>query len=93
MSDAPHSTPDAPSLDKSYSPADTEEAIRRRWREGGCFHAVPRAEGDDRPPYSILIPPPNVTAALHLGHAFNGTLQDVLVRYHRMRGANTLWMP
>ncbi|MED6306861.1 MAG: valine--tRNA ligase [Planctomycetota bacterium] len=93
MSDAPHSTPDAPSLDKSYSPADTEEAIRRRWREGGCFHAVPRIEGDDRPPYSILIPPPNVTAALHLGHAFNGTLQDVLVRYHRMRGANTLWMP
>ncbi|MEE2681549.1 MAG: valine--tRNA ligase [Planctomycetota bacterium] len=93
MSSASQSNTDVPQLAKSYSPADTEESIRRLWRESDCFHAVPACEGDERTPFSILIPPPNVTAALHLGHAFNGTLQDVLARYHRMRGANTLWMP
>ena len=93
MSNASQPNTDVPQLAKSYSPADTEESIRRLWRESDCFHAVPASEGDQRPPFSILIPPPNVTAALHLGHAFNGTLQDVLARYHRMRGANTLWMP
>jgi len=77
-------------LPKSYTPAEVEGDIRRRWDESGAFHAEPDAPGT---PFSIIIPPPNVTAALHLGHAFNNTLQDVLVRYHRMRGCNTLWMP
>jgi valyl-tRNA synthetase len=80
-------------LPKSYVPAEHERQIRARWEESGVFHAVPRREGDDRPPYCILIPLPNVTAALHLGHALNNTLQDVLTRYHRMQGFNTLWMP
>ncbi|MEE8460181.1 MAG: valine--tRNA ligase [Phycisphaerales bacterium] len=77
-------------LAKSYAPAESEQEIRDRWENAGVFHAEPDDPGD---PYCILIPPPNVTAALHLGHAFNNTLQDLLIRYHRMRGCNTLWMP
>ncbi|MHC4991312.1 MAG: valine--tRNA ligase, partial [Planctomycetota bacterium] len=77
-------------LPKSYRPAEAEGPVRQRWEAAGAFHARPDAP---EPPYCILIPPPNVTAALHLGHALNNTLQDVLVRYHRMRGCNTLWMP
>jgi valyl-tRNA synthetase len=77
-------------LPKAYVPSDAEGAVRARWAEARCFHADPAAPGE---PYSIFIPPPNVTAALHLGHAFNNSLQDLLTRYHRMRGSNTLWMP
>ncbi len=77
-------------LAKSYAPAEAEPEISRRWEQARAFHAEPAASGT---PYSVLIPPPNVTAALHLGHALNNTLQDVLVRVHRMRGCNTLWMP
>jgi valyl-tRNA synthetase len=77
-------------LARSYSPADCEEAVRETWDATGAFHAAATDPGD---PYCILIPPPNVTAALHLGHALNNTLQDVLVRVARMRGRNTLWMP
>ena len=77
-------------LAKSYVPAEHEPAILQRWADAHCFHAEPGATGD---PYSIFIPPPNVTAALHLGHALNNTLQDVLARTARMRGRNTLWMP
>jgi valyl-tRNA synthetase len=78
------------SLPKSYSPAATEGEIRARWDNANAFHADPNAPGEA---FCVLIPPPNVTAALHLGHAFNNTLQDVLVRYHRMKGDKTLWMP
>ncbi len=64
--------------------------LYQRWEESGCF----RAEvNPDKPPFSIVIPPPNVTGALHLGHALNNTLQDIRVRWHRMRGFETLWMP
>ncbi|MBT8484632.1 MAG: valine--tRNA ligase [Phycisphaerales bacterium] len=77
-------------LPKSYVPAEHEAGVRARAEASGVYHAEP---GGDRPPYCILIPPPNVTAGLHLGHAFNNTLQDVLTRVHRMRGFNTLWMP
>jgi len=81
-------------LPKSYTPAEHESAVSAKWDEARAFHAEPSATTQDgRPPYCILIPPPNVTAALHLGHALNNTLQDVLVRYHHMRGFNTLWMP
>ena len=84
----------ADALAKSYSPAAAEPLVRAAWSEHGDFHAeAAEAGGDDRETYGILIPPPNVTAALHLGHAFNNTLQDILVRYHRMRGDRTLWMP
>jgi valyl-tRNA synthetase len=64
--------------------------IFRMWEEGGFFHARPRK---DRKPFTIVIPPPNVTGALHLGHALNNTLQDVLIRMKRMQGFETLWMP
>ncbi|MEQ9460613.1 MAG: valine--tRNA ligase [Phycisphaeraceae bacterium] len=77
-------------LPPAYNPADVEQAITARWLEARTGHAEPSDPGD---PYAIVIPPPNVTAALHLGHALNNTLQDVLIRFHRMRGFNTLWMP
>lgn len=79
-------------LPKAYSPADAETEITQRWADGGAF-AAPSSVPADTPTYSIVIPPPNVTAALHLGHGLNNALQDVLVRYHRMRGFATLWMP
>ncbi len=69
----------------------TEPRVRDVWESTDVFHAEPVAADIDT--YSIVIPPPNVTAALHLGHALNNTLQDVLIRYHRMRGDATLWMP
>ncbi|MEQ9455295.1 MAG: valine--tRNA ligase [Phycisphaeraceae bacterium] len=77
-------------LPPAYNPADVEQAITARWLEARAGHAEPSDPGEA---YSIVIPPPNVTAALHLGHALNNTLQDVLIRFHRMRGFNTLWMP
>ena len=80
-----------PELAKAYSPADAEPVVRATWVASDVFHAEPVAEGE--PTYSIVIPPPNVTAALHLGHALNNTLQDVMIRYHRMLGDETLWMP
>jgi valyl-tRNA synthetase len=66
------------------------------WEERGYFHAEPGAKGADgkpKKPYTIVIPPPNVTGALHLGHALNNTLQDILIRMKRMQGFNALWMP
>ncbi|MDJ0769751.1 MAG: valine--tRNA ligase [Ilumatobacter sp.] len=78
-------------LPKAYVPADAEPDVKARWAASDVFHAEPVA--DDRGTYSIVIPPPNVTAALHLGHALNNTLQDVLIRYHRMCGDETLWLP
>ncbi len=81
-------------MPKAYAPADHEDRIRDRWEASGAFHADPAPVlRGDKPPYCILIPPPNVTAALHLGHALNNTLQDILIRVHRMRGHETLWMP
>ncbi|MFT5422708.1 MAG: valyl-tRNA synthetase [Phycisphaerales bacterium] len=81
-------------LSKTYLPAQTEPRSWKRWMDAGAFHADPnrvlRGEAD---PYCILIPPPNVTAALHLGHALNNTIQDILTRAHRMKGFETLWMP
>ncbi len=77
-------------LAKTYEPQSVEEQVYNRWGSANAFAANPSDAGDA---YTIVIPPPNVTAALHLGHALNNTLQDVLIRYHRMRGDNTLWMP
>ena len=84
--------PSSVTLPKSYTPGDHEREVLARWDASGVSAASVRPD-DDRPPFAILIPPPNVTAALHLGHALNNTLQDVLVRVHRMRGYNVLWMP
>src|SRR5690242_11108044 len=77
-------------LPKAYDPHAIERDIDRLWNEHRAFHAEPTDPGK---PYSIVIPPPNVTAALHLGHALNNTLQDILTRYHRMLGDNTCWLP
>ncbi|MCK4659832.1 MAG: valine--tRNA ligase [Phycisphaerae bacterium] len=79
-------------LEKTYDPQHVETEMYRLWEAADSFEAGP----DDRPPeerYVIVIPPPNVTGALHLGHAINNTLQDVLIRWHRMKGQNTLWLP
>ncbi|MCW5767755.1 MAG: valine--tRNA ligase [Phycisphaeraceae bacterium] len=81
-------------LPKAYKPSEHEDRIRARWESTGAFHADPsRVLNGEAEPFAIVIPPPNVTAALHLGHALNNTLQDVLVRAHRMKGYETLWMP
>jgi len=77
-------------LDKSYDPHQVEEKWYRYWMEGGYFRAD---EKSARPSYSIVIPPPNVTGVLHIGHALNNTLQDILIRFKRMQGYNVLWMP
>jgi valyl-tRNA synthetase len=77
-------------LPKHYDPREAQERWLRFWNERGFFHARPDA---NRQPFCIVIPPPNVTGALHLGHALNNTLQDVLIRWRRMQGYNALWMP
>jgi valyl-tRNA synthetase len=84
------------SIPNRFDFAETQARIYREWESRGFFHAEPIAEGQPDPtkgPYCIVIPPPNVTGALHLGHALNNTLQDIQIRMHRMQGYNTLWMP
>ena len=73
-----------------WDPGAVERQVFERWMEGGWFH--PPAEGSPEENYSIAIPPPNVTGALHMGHALNGSVQDALIRLNRMRGRNTLWI-
>jgi len=75
-------------MDKSYQPQDIEQRVYARWEENGYF--APRGDGE---PYCIMIPPPNVTGTLHMGHAFQDTIMDALTRYHRMRGYRALWQP
>jgi valyl-tRNA synthetase len=77
-------------LAKTYDPAATEERWYDAWLAGGYFHADETREG---PRFSIVIPPPNVTGVLHMGHILNNTLQDILARFHRMDGKTVLWMP
>ncbi|PHR58251.1 MAG: valine--tRNA ligase [Robiginitomaculum sp.] len=77
-------------LDKSFNPQDAEQRIYKRWEDEGAFKPKYDPELE---PYSIVIPPPNVTGSLHMGHALNVTLQDVLIRFERMRGKDVLWQP
>ena len=77
-------------LPKQYQHAEPERRWFRYWEERGYFHSEPDPK---RKPYTIVIPPPNVTGALHLGHALNNSLQDILIRFKRMQGFNALWMP
>ena len=79
-------------MDKSFDAQTAEARISAQWEAKGCFKAGANAKPGAEP-YSIMIPPPNVTGVLHVGHAFNNTLQDVLIRWHRMRGFDTLWQP
>jgi len=76
-------------MDKRYDAKAAEAKWYSFWEENGCFHQDP----DGRKPYSVVIPPPNVTGILHMGHALNQTIQDILVRWRRMQGRNTLWLP
>ncbi len=77
-------------LDKGYEPQAVEQRWYAFWEKEGLFSA---ADTSDRPPFSIVIPPPNVTGVLHMGHALNNTMQDILCRYRRLKGDNVLWMP
>ena len=77
-------------LDKTFDPTAAEPRLYARWEESGVF--APRTDGAAEA-YSIVIPPPNVTGSLHIGHALNNTLQDILARYHRMKGKAVLWLP
>ena len=75
-------------MDKAYTPGDIETRIYERWESSGAF--APQGDGE---PYCIMLPPPNVTGTLHMGHAFQHTLMDTLTRWHRMRGYSALWQP
>src|SRR5262249_8932180 len=77
-------------LDKSYRPAEVEAKFYNIWEKSGAFAASP---GSAAQPYTIMMPPPNVTGSLHMGHALTFTLQDILIRYHRMLGRDALWQP
>ncbi|MBS0253593.1 MAG: valine--tRNA ligase [Proteobacteria bacterium] len=80
-------------LEKTFRPADIEPRINSEWEKANAFKAGRAASGGKNAAYSIVIPPPNVTGSLHMGHALNNTLQDILVRFERMRGRDTLWQP
>ena len=77
-------------LPKAYEPGFVEEKWQTRWLSEGCFHADPNT---DKPAFSIVIPPPNVTGVLHMGHVLNNTIQDILVRRARLEGKEVLWLP
>src|SRR6187399_1771602 len=79
-------------LEKTYDAKAIEPRIAKVWEEADAFRAGAGA-AEDAEPFTIVIPPPNVTGSLHMGHALNNTLQDVLVRFERMRGRNVLWQP
>jgi valyl-tRNA synthetase len=79
-------------IEKTYQPSEVERRIYKTWEQAGAFRAG-RPERAGAKPYSIVIPPPNVTGSLHMGHALNNTLQDVLCRFERMRGKDVLWQP
>ena len=77
-------------LSKTYAPKDIEDRLYQKWEENGYFHAeVDRS----RKPFTIVMPPPNITGQLHMGHALDNTMQDILIRYKRMQGYNALWQP
>src|SRR4051794_11860238 len=92
---------DPTTIPNRFEFAEAQARIYREWESRGFFHAEPpKIDGEGgsehdatKGPYCIVIPPPNVTGALHLGHALNNTLQDIQIRMHRMQGYNTLWMP
>ncbi len=79
-------------LDKTYQPASIEGEIYRAWEEAGAFRSG-RPDRAEAKPFAIVIPPPNVTGSLHMGHALNNTLQDIVVRFERMKGKDVLWQP
>ena len=77
-------------LPSNFAPNEIESALYNKWLEAGYFKANPKSE---KPPFCIVIPPPNVTGSLHIGHALDHTIQDLLIRMKRMKGFETLWLP
>ena len=77
-------------LEKNYNPKDIEERIYKKWMDTNSFVASPNKE---KRPYTIIMPPPNITGKLHMGHALDISLQDTLIRYKRMKGFEALWQP
>src|ERR1700719_3799128 len=77
-------------IDKTYNPAATEAKLYERWEKSGAFACDVNSKAQ---PFCIMMPPPNVTGSLHMGHALNFTLQDILSRFRRMRGRDVLWQP
>ena len=77
-------------LPKTYDPSVSEEKLYKFWNDSGFFNAE---VDENKKPFTIVIPPPNVTGQLHMGHAFDETLQDILIRFKRMQGYSALWMP
>src|SRR6188768_3490081 len=83
-------------LPAQYNPAETERELYKRWESAGIFSADPARSdknGGEKTPFVIVMPPPNVTAVLHMGHGLNNTVQDVIVRWRRMSGDEALWLP
>lgn len=80
----------AKELSKVYEPKEVERSIYEMWEAGGYFHAE---QDETKKPFTIVMPPPNVTGQLHMGHAMDATLQDTLIRFKRMQGYNALWVP
>ena len=80
----------AKELAKTYNPAGLEERLYQKWESSGYFHAEP---DQSRKPFTIVMPPPNITGQLHMGHALDNTMQDILIRYKKLQGYNTLWQP
>ena len=77
-------------LEKNYNPSEIEERLYQKWLDKGYFHAT---VNPNKKPFTIMMPPPNVTGQLHMGHALDNTMQDILTRYKRMQGYNALWQP
>ena len=77
-------------LEKSYNPQDSEQKIYKKWEEQGLLKA---SEDKEKPVFSLVMPPPNVTGSLHMGHALDDSLPDVVLRYKRMKGYDVLWQP
>jgi valyl-tRNA synthetase len=77
-------------LPSNFAPHEIESALYKKWLDAGYFKADPNSK---KPPFAIVIPPPNVTGSLHIGHALDHTIQDLLIRMKRMKGFETLWLP
>ena len=77
-------------LEKTYNPSEIEDRIYQNWLDNKYFHAK---VNKDKKPFTIVMPPPNITGKLHMGHALDNTMQDILIRYKRMRGYEALWQP
>ena len=81
-------------LEKTYNPADIEERLYQKWLNNKYFHAdAERGKREGKKPFTIVMPPPNITGQLHMGHALDKTLQDIIIRFNRMQGFEALWLP